>query len=260
MKQLRSHHRPNTGDSAKPRFTDRTRARRDDETLQATLETFSARGCFSTSVDEISRSVGIAKGTVYLHYSSREALFRAAVAKGLEELVRTCQQARDAAPAPRAGLCAVIAELVARNHRWDPVSPQALARLQCCTNWAAPASRPDVQMERAFLPFVETWKSTGLIEPELDSVWVARVILMLTSLSGGPGLAEGEGQTRVALTAGSIQRIADQIASLVLRGLAPTKLRRPSAGSDGNNSRLVAPRSARRRTVASNERRRPAIQ
>lgn len=136
-------------------------------------------------------------------------------------------------------------------------------RLQCCTNWAAPASRPDVQMERAFLPFVETWKSTGLIDPELDSVWVARVILMLTSLSGDPGSAErrpGEGQTRVALIAGSIQRIADQIASLVLRGLAPTKPRRPSAGSDGNNSRLVAPRSARRRTVASNERHRPATQ
>jgi AcrR family transcriptional regulator len=242
LKRLPSNHRPHPGDPAKPRFTDRTRARREGEILQAALETFNARGCFNTSVEEISRSVGIAKGTVYLHYPSREELFDAALTKGLEELVRTCQRALDAVPAASAGLRAVITELVAGNHRRDPASPEALARLQCCTTWAAPVSRPDVQVERAFLPFVETWKSTGLIDPELDSVWVARVILMLTSLSGGLGSAEprpGEGRTRVVSTAGSIQRIADQIASLVLRGLAPTKPRRPGAGSDRNNSRLV---------------------
>ncbi len=45
--------------------------------LDAALRLFSQHGYRHTSVDEIATAAGIAKGTIYLYFESKEALFRA---------------------------------------------------------------------------------------------------------------------------------------------------------------------------------------
>src|SRR3954463_4690652 len=56
-------------------------AARREAIVGAALEEFVARGFAATRLDDVARRAGVAKGTIYLHFKDKEALF--------EELVRT---------------------------------------------------------------------------------------------------------------------------------------------------------------------------
>jgi AcrR family transcriptional regulator len=56
-------------------------AERRDAIIAAGLEEFVARGFAATRLDDVAKRAGVAKGTIYLHFKDKEALF--------EELIRT---------------------------------------------------------------------------------------------------------------------------------------------------------------------------
>src|SRR5215813_4559513 len=56
-------------------------AARREAILAAALDEFSARGFAEARLDDVARTAGVAKGTIYLHFADKEALF--------QELVRT---------------------------------------------------------------------------------------------------------------------------------------------------------------------------
>jgi AcrR family transcriptional regulator len=58
----------------------RSSARR-DAILAAALDEFAARGFAATRLDDVAKRANVAKGTIYLHFADKEALF--------EELIRT---------------------------------------------------------------------------------------------------------------------------------------------------------------------------
>src|SRR5207247_4271666 len=49
--------------------------------IEAAMDEFIARGFAATRLDDVARRAGVAKGTIYLHFKDKEALF--------EELIRT---------------------------------------------------------------------------------------------------------------------------------------------------------------------------
>src|SRR5205814_8947314 len=50
-----------------------------DEILAAALEVFADRGFAATKLDDVARLAGVTKGTIYLYFDSKEALFKAVV-------------------------------------------------------------------------------------------------------------------------------------------------------------------------------------
>jgi AcrR family transcriptional regulator len=72
--------RPREG-VARPRRRAERQAERRETILAAALDEFSARGFAATRLDDIARRAGVAKGTIYLYFRDKEALF--------QELVRT---------------------------------------------------------------------------------------------------------------------------------------------------------------------------
>ena len=59
----------------------RAAAERRAAIVEAALEEFIARGFTATRLDDVAKRAGVAKGTIYLHFKDKEALF--------EELIRT---------------------------------------------------------------------------------------------------------------------------------------------------------------------------
>lgn len=62
----------------------RWRRRKQDrpaEILAAALKTFSMKGFAATKLDEVAKEAGVSKGTLYLYFESKEALFKAVVTK-----------------------------------------------------------------------------------------------------------------------------------------------------------------------------------
>src|SRR5215813_10423397 len=68
-------------------------ARRED-ILEAALDEFSARGFAGARLEDVAKRAGVAKGTIYLHFKDKEALFQELVRTMLGPLVASLDQLR----------------------------------------------------------------------------------------------------------------------------------------------------------------------
>ena len=73
--------------------------------VTAALEEFCARGFAAARLDDVAARAGVAKGTIYLHFDDKEALFREIVGTMLVPLVAVLEEA----PPPDVSIRAVIA-------------------------------------------------------------------------------------------------------------------------------------------------------
>src|SRR6202165_5809110 len=63
---------------AKPRWRRRKNAR-PEEIIAAALEVFADRGFAASKLEDVARRAGVTKGTIYLYFENKEALFKAIV-------------------------------------------------------------------------------------------------------------------------------------------------------------------------------------
>src|SRR6058998_763671 len=89
--QKKRHHRV----AQSPRWR-RRREARPAELLEAALEVFVERGYSATRLEEVARRAGVTKGTMYLYFANKEALFKEVVrstalpvVESIEELARS---------------------------------------------------------------------------------------------------------------------------------------------------------------------------
>jgi AcrR family transcriptional regulator len=67
-------------------------AARREAILAAALDEFSARGFATARLEDVARRAGVAKGTIYLHFADKEALFQELVRTMLSPLVASLDQ------------------------------------------------------------------------------------------------------------------------------------------------------------------------
>jgi AcrR family transcriptional regulator len=75
-----------------PTFKERVKQEREQEILHAARDVFSQRGFEKASIDEIAERVGIGKGTVYLHFASKEELLVALMRHACDQLTADCER------------------------------------------------------------------------------------------------------------------------------------------------------------------------
>jgi AcrR family transcriptional regulator len=78
---------PRTSGAAAPAPRRRRKDLRPAELLDAALALFVERGFAATRTDDVARRAGVSKGTLFLYYGSKEALFKAAVTETLGRLI-----------------------------------------------------------------------------------------------------------------------------------------------------------------------------
>jgi AcrR family transcriptional regulator len=68
-------------------------AERRNAILRAALEEFSARGYAATRLDDVAHRAGVAKGTIYLHFTGKETLFQELIRLELSPVVEALESA-----------------------------------------------------------------------------------------------------------------------------------------------------------------------
>jgi len=63
------------------------------EILSAAAKAFAEKGYHPTTIEEISETVDLAKGTIYLYFPSKEALFLAVIEDGVQRMVELIDEA-----------------------------------------------------------------------------------------------------------------------------------------------------------------------
>src|SRR3954451_14179677 len=101
-----------------PRLTAAAREANRAALLEAGAQAIAESGVARARIDDISLAAGLAKGTVYNHFASKEALFRAILSEA-------CQLTEAAAePLPSDTPAAdPLAAFVAGNLEWAPARP-----------------------------------------------------------------------------------------------------------------------------------------
>jgi AcrR family transcriptional regulator len=104
--------------SAKPPSNRASRAaERREAIIAAGLEEFVARGFAATRLDDVAKRAGVAKGTIYLHFTDKEALFQELVRTALVPLIN-----RLAAPPVAGGTARAMIESFAETFARDVVA------------------------------------------------------------------------------------------------------------------------------------------
>jgi AcrR family transcriptional regulator len=75
------------GESGRPGARAKRSAERRDAILSAALDEFAARGFAATRLDDVARRAGVAKGTIYLHFADKDALFQELIRMELSPVV-----------------------------------------------------------------------------------------------------------------------------------------------------------------------------
>src|SRR5882724_13399352 len=80
-----------------PSMTRGVRAQeRREAIIAAALDEFIARGFAATRLDDVAKRAGVAKGTIYLHFADKEALFQEIIRSVLSPVVVTVESAMHA--------------------------------------------------------------------------------------------------------------------------------------------------------------------
>ncbi len=106
----------NTQPERQSTFKERVKQEREQEILLAARDVFAERGFEKASIDDIAERVGIGKGTVYLHFASKEELLLELMRRTCNQLVATCRARLDEQPGAMDKV-AVILRAVA-DHRY----------------------------------------------------------------------------------------------------------------------------------------------
>src|SRR6478736_2813830 len=85
--------------------------------IEAAMDEFIARGFAATRLDDVAKRAGVAKGTIYLHFKDKEALFQELIRTALVPLI-----SRLAAPPPAGGSVRAALEGFAKTFAQEVVT------------------------------------------------------------------------------------------------------------------------------------------
>ena len=89
-------------------------AQRKELILQAALNEFSEKGFSASRMDDIAKAAGVAKGTLYLHFKDKEALFSALIEKLISPMVQQIEAPLLAGESVRIHLQKILQTLLAK--------------------------------------------------------------------------------------------------------------------------------------------------
>jgi AcrR family transcriptional regulator len=169
----------------------------------------------SASTEEIAQRAGVAIGTVFRHFPTKEALVEAVFVGGLRELAERARQLC-AAPEPGAAFIAFFSEAVGRSTAKHAFAPQpggadVMSR--------GPVAEAALELRTAMTDLLDRARRSGEIRPDVD---IAAIVALL--IGGARAAEHANGDARLWAT----------VLAVLVDGLRPPG--RPAA-PDANSGR-----------------------
>lgn len=184
-------------DTPQARLREKLRQKRSELILEVAEELLLKKGYANASMDEIAAHAGVAKGTLYQHFLTKEDLFFALFEKALIRFEQVVQQAVDSSRNARQKLESILS-YVYGEHRGEHVHLLQLLRrnadlsqrLQAKQGHSRERMDQVIQQLRRIL---EDGKAEGLFTTAVTTDLMLHLFLHLLSLSGDehlPSLSE----------------------------------------------------------------------
>jgi AcrR family transcriptional regulator len=143
--------------------------------LAVVVEVFNERGYDGTSMEDLSRRLGIAKSAIYHHVDSKEQLLRMALDRALDGLFAVAEQTRTVEGLAIAKLEHLVRGSVAVLHEQLPYVT-LLLRVRGNTDVERAALSRRRQFDRFVAGLVRQAESDGDVRPDIDPAITARLL------------------------------------------------------------------------------------
>jgi len=206
--------------------------------IDAAIEVFAAKGFFGARVSEIAESAGVADGTIYLYFRSKDEILISLFEEKMGEINRRFAELLGRFDDPAEKLRHYVVEhlrLVAEQPRLMQV---LTIELRQSARFVREYSPKAFAKYLALLgSILEEGQRRGIFRAELDSAVFRRALFgAIDELSLEWVLRGGAGDP------GSLARTGDQVASFILRGLAPDRPSEAEARHEDERNAVPIPR------------------
>lgn len=146
--------------------------------FEAAASLIAAQGLHATTVDQIVERAGVAKGTVYYHFKSKDELFQAHLVEGLKQLADTLRAQASGAATRRAALAAIVWAEVEYIGKYDAFARLVMSQLwQADSLWSDEAIRVlEDDIFALVREVLEAGQAAGEFKPKLKPAMAAPVI------------------------------------------------------------------------------------
>lgn len=177
------------------------------------------QGLHATTVDQIVELAGVAKGTVYYHFKSKNELFQALLIEGLKRLATAFRAETEKAADPLDALAGIVWAELENINRYE-----AFARLMMSQLWRADSLWSEEALRvlhediiAVIQRVIESGQAVGEFRANLDARMAAPVIfgMVATAALGlarasGPLSAEEAAPHLLEMALATVRKVADQ--------------------------------------------------
>jgi AcrR family transcriptional regulator len=165
------------------RLSKRRQAERANRLLQVAARLATQQGWPATTVEAIAAEVGVAKGTVYLHYASKDQLTQTLVGQAVDGLEALLQLHSDeGAPDPVGLLGTAFACLVDAWDGQNALGALTAGALCCELVQGRAASEPAGRLVHAIARLVAAGQARGALRTDIDARNAAVAFLALAAM------------------------------------------------------------------------------
>lgn len=183
-----------------------------DRLLDATEELLARNGVGRTSMADVARVAGVARGTLYRYFDSKEALLDGVTERTAGRFFAAATTAMDAEPTLSAQLGAFSRTMIRSIH--DDDGQPTRNQVPMIRMLVAQGPRALRRTARELRPYLEAARTRGEVRADLDaadaSEWLARIMLSFTVF-----------QASIAYPADDPESVASFVRRYVIDGLAP---------------------------------------
>ena len=216
--------------------------------LEAAVKVFADKGFYNAKVSEIAREAGVADGTIYLYFKSKDELLISLFEDRMAVVNDNVRTALASAEAPLDKLRAVVRTHLALVERNRDDAEVLTVELRQSAKFMKEYQSPGFgEFLKLLAGAIDDGQRDGSIRPDLDSHIAARALfgaldeLALSWLlrrrtppprKNGPGRAAAPAATAV-MDGAELGRVAEQLANLFIDGLRAVAPRPASATREG---------------------------
>jgi len=166
-----------------PSFNQRVRALREEEIMAAGARVFASQGCFACKVEDVALQAGVAKGSIYAHFPSKEQMLRAVLERLEAQLLAEYERrSRDPSSATAASaLLVLVAEILLELEREHESHSQSLLRRLRCSLESSGQNRNAERLETLVRSVMEEGLRSGLLKHTLPAATLAELFVEMAT-------------------------------------------------------------------------------
>jgi TetR/AcrR family transcriptional regulator, fatty acid metabolism regulator protein len=185
-----------------------------DALLRAAIDTFSARGFFNAQVADVARAAGVAAGTVYLYFRSKDDLLTSIFERTMTDAISECRRTLETVPDAPARLRTIARMHLDRLGRDRSLAIVFQIELRQSTKFMERFSTTELREYLGIIrDVIAEGQQAGAFRPDVNATFAAKLLFgMLDEMATNWILSKRKY---------SLVSEAEPIADLFIRGISP---------------------------------------